>query len=1725
MDNLTGEYINQKYQILSPLSTGRMSIIYQARELQQKKTVAVKFLKEGSISTYFEDLFRFKKEISLVSKLTHPHIVKTYEAGEYLRRPYLVMELLQGATLAELLRIGKEFSQAETIVIIRQLAEALCFIHRHSVIHRDIKPGNIFMVNPSGEINLKLLDFGVALMMEFNAVKETEAIAGTFGYMSPEATGIFNRRLDERSDLYSLGVVFYRLLSGRTPFPETDLNRLLYQQVAIVPLPLTQIRPDISPVLAAMVMKLLMKDPDMRYQSASGLLADLDSYQHGAPDFIIGQKDPKIKLSYQTRLLGREVELAKLKRLSGEAREGKGCLCLISGEAGIGKSRLVEELRSFVYEQKGLFIKGRCLNYTNKTPYQPFRDASDEYLNKLLKTGPENIAGAATRLQSFLGDLGEVIVRLNPHFSGLLNSPQCLPLLDEPGHEIQRFLMVAADFFCHLTAPGAFGVIFLDDLQWADTGSLDLLEEILRRIAGSRLMIVGTYRNNEIQPGHGLERIKKAASENALPLEEILLLPFQLGEINTFVAELLGEKEIQVYALADYLMAKSDGNPLFAINLMRELVENHFILWENGSWRADWQKIKGTPMASTILDLFLRRITSLDPGHADLLCKAAVVGKEFSLELLYTLTDSDKTAVINDIDKSINMQLLEFSTDKGKILFSHDWIRDALYYHLTPPARKEIHLQIANAIATQYRSREDEVLFDLAHHYFAGDDTGNLLKFIIPAADKAKNSYAYEEAIKYYQIGTALLEQHGQKGNDTWIQAKLDLMNILLSLGKSEEATGICMVLTSLVKNPLIKARIFEKMGVAEYYMKQDGLASCEVSIARGLKLLQVKLPLSRREVTLTLAKQLVIHLGHNLFARLQAKPGNKPYRETASVIVWIYSTLIGVYVINDARKFVCTLLTMLNISETWIGKSRELGISICGYAATCMTIPWFKRALKYQHQALELRTELRDEWGIAQSLQLLGVTYSWQGNHRQGIHYFTVSRDKFLQIGEVWQGGMSFMLLGIEYYYISDYLAALDIFKQALSVLQRIKNYELGPMGIQVLIANCYTETGAFNNTEEMLTQLFEPSKRYPLVHFNVLLFLGYLELEKSNFDQAIQWLEQARSIMRQNSFFKEYTTLLEVRLAEAWLKKGLAGSVVAASFPGAENLKNKLNLKKICSLCLGALKQSKSWPNRYGMALRVMAGYWALVKRRRNAEIFYLKGIHRLKSAGLRYELGKCYHEYGNYLATFQKSALATQMWQSAAQIFEEIGAQARLHQCYHLLKSGPDSQAHSKPAEPVGKNRFQNERRLNTVFTTSHFLSSILDPDELLEKTIDSVMELTGAERGVLLLYPESGAAKLELKAIRNLSPGAFQSHDFDISHSIITKIEIEKKPIIITDAMLDEELKTESSIVLYGIRSVICAPVMTKGKFLGVIYLDNRLVSGLFDEDDLQILDMVAGQAGVSIENARLYRRSQDYARRLEQSQAEIAGWNQALQERVQERTQELYAKNTELEDMNEKLMALNLQLQKYSTTVADLAIAEERNRLAHDLHDSLGQLMALSISQLGACGDLCLKSPLEAKDKLEKLVTLLREGLSEIRRSITGLIPEKLKTDNLVEALQNLIMDYQNSGLTVDFSVEGKVRVLEPRLLDAVYRACQEALTNSIKHGHAKEVMILLRFLDEALKIYISDDGSGCKTITKGLGLTGMEQRIKSLQGELILGSDGESGFNLRIEIPLAPNNI
>lgn len=1717
---MEGKIINNQYAIREKIGEGGMSSVYSAEDLFSHRQVAVKVLKEDAASSYVEDIIRFKKEIEIVSKFVHPNIIKVYDCGEYGGTLYLVMEHLSGENLAQALQRGKSFPEAATVKIIKQLTEALKYVHHHGVIHRDIKPSNIFLAGKNG---VKLLDFGLALIMELGKIEDEERIAGTFGYMSPEATGILEKKVDERSDLYSLGVIFYQLLTGEPPFQGNSISRLLHKQVAFLPPGPAKIKPGIPPVLDNIVMKLLAKDPDLRYQSAQGLLYDLERYESGEKDFPAGEKDQKVKITYQTKLIGREAEIAMIKELLEKACAGKGSLCLISGEAGIGKSRLVEELKSYFYEKNVPFFRGRCLNQTNKIPYYPVRSILDEFIVRIEKASPEVLAAEALRIKRVLGELAAVILQFHPRLENLVGkAPEPVPL--EPERETQRFLMALSNLFCGLAAPGQACVLFIDDLQWADEGSLLLLQEILCEIGGCRLLILGTYRDNEVGTGHRLAEIISEAKLRKYPLTEIKLSPITPGATNELLTSLLGIKPAKTGRLADFLYKKSRGNPFFIINILRELFENKgFDLREN-SLKEDWERIRQISIPGSIVDIIIKRIKKLRPEAVDLLSKAAVLGKEFSITLLYRLTDLSQDQVVSMIDEFLHLQLLERSPDRSRLFFAHDRIRDAFYVQLRPEERKRIHYEIAKAIkeyafTETNRNRAGSVIFDLAYHYVESKEVEEGLPYIIAAADKARSMHANEEAIKYYQIainapaGKSLHEEER-------LRLKEELIRLLLIVGKNDEVIARARDILLIINDPVRKAGIRNLIGIA--YFKKGNWRKAEEALATGLALLGERLPGEGGKLLYAIGKELVLHifyflsgLGFRMQARLKReKTTTAPAEARARTIIWLFRTLGWLYMLSNVRKLVYCVLKMINLAELRLPGSRELAQSIDGFAGVCMAIPFFKMAIKYNQRALRLRRKIGDEWGEAQSLQFLGFNYAWQGNFEKAIDLFNQARERFEKIGDLWEIGMVCEGLGYCYRSLGQCKKSMEIYREYLDLCYKTNN-TYGIFSAYIELASNQIRIGDYEQAFSLLNKVLNTPgiSESKFNHCYALTMLGLVEIEKGNYKKAVEFLQAAGKLDRENNFIKNYTSIIYPYLADAWIKEvqhaGGACSSPAYASPDkgrGSGRRTRKESRYLSVLSRKALRETRAWAGNYGAALRVRANYYALRGKRRRAKIYFEKSLCHAKKYCLRYELAKTYYEYAGFLASGNEEP-ARCCYLEAYRLFTEINNKDYVERCAGHLGVNDFTPETSDEARNVPDNRNRSrerlalERRMEAVMTTARYISSLLDLEILLNKIIDSAVELVGAERGILMLYQETGDKKLELQVLRNISPEEVDRGS-PVSSSIIAKIEAEKRPVIITDAVSDEVFKTQSSIMLYGIRSVLAAPIMRRGQMLGVLYLDNNLVGGLFNEEDLKIIELLLNQAGISIENARLYKN--------------LTTLNQNLEKRVQERTKQL-------ENLNRELLVKNEKLEKQAAAVEELAVVKERNRIASEVHDTLGHTMTAIKALLDlSLVKLAARDLEEAKKSIMDARRFVKEGMGELRRSLLGLSATYVKTDSVASTIKSLIRKFGSLGVQIDLDAGGPGidRKEEQELLADIYGICREVLTNSVRHGKAENISIILRAVDGVYRISILDDGCGCKKINKGFGLLGIEERVKKLNGRLLFGSDGVKGFYFHMEIPV-----
>ena len=457
---------------------------------------------------------------------------------------------------------------------------------------------------------------------------------------------------------------------------------------------------------------------------------------------------------------------------------------------------------------------------------------------------------------------------------------------------------------------------------------------------------------------------------------------------------------------------------------------------------------------------------------------------------------------------------------------------------------------------------------------------------------------------------------------------------------------------------------------------------------------------------------------------------------------------------------------------------------------------------------------------------------------------------------------------------------------------------------------ANCHIEMGNFDEAESILNMILVSTKENHLMflHCYAFAYLGSLYIEKGLFEDAINYLVRAKQIYMKNHFLKDFILFLFPHLAEAAVKRADRIRHEEGVMPSAAEM------GKMRKLCSEALKRTRPWPNHYGTSLRSAAEFHALAGNRTKAAKLFQKSIEHTEKQGRKYETAKGYYEYGKLLHNNQAS-MALVYLNKAFALFREIGAKENAKKCERFLQECGMARAIDSS---TARERLRSDRRMTTVLTAGRLISSILDPDILMGKILDEIMILVGADSGMLLLYPEEGERKLQVKAARNMSGERLVEEDFPkASSSIIRQVETDKIPLLISDAQLEDHFRNMKSVFLHDIKSVICAPVMAKGELMGVIYLINNHLNGLFDDYDLDIAGILAGQAGVSLQNARMFVKLKQYAEEIGKSKDEIAQWNRKLELRVEERTGELNKRNLEL-------ASAIAQLQEHAAMVEELA---------------------------------------------------------------------------------------------------------------------------------------------------------------------------------------------------------
>jgi tetratricopeptide (TPR) repeat protein len=723
-----GTILRERYRLDSELGRGGMGTVFRATDLELRREVAVKILSATSQTSDGRE--RLVREARAAAALNHPHIVTIHDVGEASGFPFLVMELVQGPRLSQ----ARPTDVARVVAIAAQICDALEHAHSNNIVHRDLKPDNVLLSSTGDSGSVKLADLGLALPAYDARISRAGVIVGTASYMAPEQA--LGQTIDGRADLYALGVLLYELTTGRLPFTGDDPLTIVSQHVHAPVVPPRVLRSDLPHELEKVIVRLLAKDPAQRFNSASETRAALlDSLAATEDEAVTTNSAPAVAILdalSRGRLVGRNTELTEARELWQRAREGRGHAVLLSGEPGAGKTRLARELTIQAAVDGAVVLTGGCYEYEAATPYLPFVEAFRRWIREEKHDG---------KLRELLGDSAIQIAKLAPEIETRLGPfPERQAL--SPHEERLLFFDNVVQVFSNIARRQTL-LFYADDLHWADRGTLWLLGHLLRQLRSERVLIVGAYRETELDRAHPLAKSLVDWNRERL-ITRIALRRFNEAETGDQLGALLGENVSGEFAVAVH--RETEGNPFFVEEVLKALIERGSVRRESGRWRrCDMDQML---IPQSVKEAIGNRLDRVSQNCNDVLRVAAILGKAFTFEELSAAAEQSEDVLLDALDEAVGAQLIA-SGSGDSFSFTHDKIREVLYEEINPIRRRRLHRHVAEGLERRCTTTQCAVE-KLAHHYIQAGDHQRGLKYAKQAAAEAARVFAFDEAIAAY---------------------------------------------------------------------------------------------------------------------------------------------------------------------------------------------------------------------------------------------------------------------------------------------------------------------------------------------------------------------------------------------------------------------------------------------------------------------------------------------------------------------------------------------------------------------------------------------------------------------------------------------------------------------------------------------------------------------------------------------------------------------------------------------------------------------------------------------------------------------------------------------------------------------------------------------------------------------------------------------------------------
>lgn len=1429
------------------------------------------------------DLHRYQQEYAIAHKL-NAGVVAAYSLEYHQQKPFLVFEDIGGISLKQYVA-SNPIGLSKFLAIAIQISKSLGEIHSVNIIHKDINPSNI-IINPStGEV--RPIDFGIAtqLSRENPTLKNPSTLEGTLSYMSPEQTGRMNRLLDYRTDFYSLGVTFYELLAGQLPFHSQDPLELVHCHLAQQPASPQSLHPEIPLTLANIILKLMAKNAEERYQSAWGLVADLQECQQqleatgSIQPFTLGRWDFSEKFQIPQKLYGREAEIATLLDVFERVSSYDACaraidpeqpttqpseLMLINGYSGIGKSALVAEIHQPITAKRGYFITGKFDQLQRHIPYSALVDAFRELIEQLLTESEDKIQHWQQKILAALGDQGQIIIQVIPDLELIIGSQPTVSEvgLTEAQHRFNLLFQKFIRVFCTREHPL---VLFLDDLQWSDLATLKLIEVMLNDPETKYLLLIGAYRDTEVNAHHPLVQTINALNNQGVCVNQIHLNPLKLEAVIQLIAETLHQDYTTVTYLAELVLQKTGGNPLFVNQFLTTLYREKLFKFSpptedspNWGWSWNLQEIQATDITDNVVDLLIAHLNKLSKTAQKNLSLAACIGYRFQLETLSVVSQKYTDILSEDLMSAIEDGLIipekhfQQNTPIYSYRFAHDRIQQAAYSLIPPPVKHKTHLKIGNLLLKNTSPEKVENnIFEITNHFNISKTLitserlrVKLAELNLKAGLKAMKATAYSVAVNYLRTGLGLLN------SQTCWNTQYDLTRSLYKSsieaehlnGDFTEAKRMLDVALTYSRSNVDKAELY-KMLIVQRTLAGQYTEAIEIGI-NALALLNINLR------------------PDNLEARIQEKMA-EVQKQLADRSV---ESLLDLPPISDSEKKIAVQLLISLDPPTYItgsplytlisAKAVNLSIqygniaeSAKAYANYGVLVGAFlgNYQLGYQfgHLAVKLSQKLGSDSQKCQACLLLGSwiapwckpikgleQINWEG-YQSGLKSGEVQFAGYNLFGNISNKLVQGLPLNLLLTDLSQYLSFGSSLKNQLNIdiLLAIKKLILPLLG---------ELPGGQKHPDEVSDREFiDRCESSQTLFALTVYYIGQMQVccFTRKFEQGLHHLQQAEKILDSifgftlYSEYYYYASLIILNQPDWYLyldcltENQQMISKWAKSCP--ENFQHKSLLIK-AEQC-----------RRNGQILAAMDLYDRAIELAQDNEFIQDQALANELAAYFYLSLGKeqfakiylshAYAGYDRWGAKTKLQDLETKYTQYINQISQNAEVQT------------------TKISSDSGQQHSQTLLDIQAILKFSQKISQELNLSKLLSDLMKIIIEIAGSERGYLLLNSEGDTVKLEdwkIEAIGEVRGDARTSLlnsakiDKQLPKSILQYVMRTKKLVVYQNASQQLAQTKDAYLQTHQPKSLLCIPLLNQGRIIAVVYLENNLATGVFTSERLE-----------------------------------------------------------------------------------------------------------------------------------------------------------------------------------------------------------------------------------------------------------------------------------------------